>query len=175
MLKKILAAAAALVAILLGYASTKPDTFRVERSATIHASPEKIFALINDFHSWRSWSPYEHLDPQLKRTYGNVTLGKGATYNWSGNGKAGEGRMEITESTAPTKVTIQLDFTKPFQASNVAEFLLEAKGGSTTVTWAMHGPNKYLSKVMGTLFNMDKMIGSDFEVGLQNLKTATEH
>jgi len=174
MLKKIALVILALAAIVLIYAATRPGTFRVERTARIPAPPEKIFPLINDFHRWGEWSPYEKLDPGMKRTFGGAPAGKGATYAWEGNDKAGAGRMEILESAPSSKISIKLDFTKPFEARNMAEFTLRPQDGATQVTWAMHGPSPYIAKLMGIFFNMDQMIGKDFETGLANLKTASE-
>ena len=173
MFKKIAIAVAILVTALLGLAATKPDTLRVQRATSIKAPPEKIFPFIADFHLWGAWSPYEKLDPTMKRTYTGAVNGKGAVYEWEGQGKAGAGRMEITQ-TSPSKVTIKLDFIKPFEGHNIAEFALEPSGGSTNVTWAMHGPNPCLAKVMSVFLNMDSMIGKDFETGLANLKTIAE-
>jgi uncharacterized protein YndB with AHSA1/START domain len=168
-----------LIAALLAYAATRPDTFRIRRSASIKAPPEKIFALIDDFHNWGSWSPYEKLDPAMKRTLSGATSGKGAVYEWEGNAKAGAGRMEIIEAASPSKIAIKLDFTRPFEGHNTAEFTLDAKRNSTEVastevTWAMHGPSPFMAKLMGLFINMDKMIGKDFETGLANLRSVTE-
>ena len=162
------------LAAILVFAATKPDTFRVQRAASIQAPPERIFPLINDFHRWGSWSPYEKLDPAMKRTYSGTTNGKGAVYEWDSDGKAGRGRMEITDTSAPSKVAIKLDFFKPFESHNMVEFTIEPKGDSTNVTWAMHGPNLYIGKVMSIFFNMDNMIGKDFETGLANIKALAE-
>jgi uncharacterized protein YndB with AHSA1/START domain len=173
MFKKIAVVVVVLLLAVLGFAATKPDTFRVERTATIKAPPEKIFPLIADFHSWADWSPYEQLDPAMKKSYSGAPSGKGAVYEWEGNAKAGKGRAEITDSS-PARVTIALHFLKPFKADNIAEFTLTPHGDSTSVTWAMHGPNLFVGKVMGTFFSMDKMIGQDFEAGLANIKTLAE-
>ena len=162
------------VAAVLILAATKPDTFRVERAASIKASPEKIFPLLNDFHRYMAWSPYEKLDPAMKRTYSGASSGKGAVYSWESSGKAGQGRMEIADTSPPSKVRINLDFVKPFEASNIVEFTLEPKGESTNVTWAMHGPSPFFAKVMHVFFNMDSMVGKDFESGLANLKALAE-
>lgn len=159
---------------LLVFAATKPDTFRVQRATSIKAPPEKIFALINDFHSWRSWSPYEKLDPAMKRTYSGAAKGKGTVYEWDGNRNVGKGRVEITDTSPPSKVTIKLDMVKPFEAHNTVEFRLEGKGDSTNVTWAMDGQNAYIAKVMHVFFSMDSMVGGQFEEGLANLKTIAE-
>jgi hypothetical protein len=171
---KIILIVVVLVAALLTYAATKPDTFHVQRSANIKAPLEKIFALIEDLHSWSGWSSWKKMDPAMKRTYSGSANGKGAVYAWEGNNKVGEGRMEITDTSPPSKVTIKLDFIKPFEGHNIAEFLLDPKGDSTNVTWAMHGPTPYMAKVMHVFFNMDKMIGKEFEAGLANLKTIAE-
>ena len=174
MLKTIAIAVVVLVAAVLVFAATRPDTFRVERTATIKAPPEKIFPFITDFHSWDSWSPWEKMDPAMKRTYSGAASGKGAAYAWEGNSKVGEGRMEITESSPPSKVTIKLDFVKPIEGHNTAEFTLEPKGDSTNVTWAMYGPSPYIAKLIGVFVSMDNMIGKEFETGLANLKTVAE-
>ncbi len=165
--------AVAIVGVLV-VASTKPDDFRIQRSASIAAPPEKIFPLINDFRAFGSWSPYEKLDPAMKRSYTGAAAGKGAVYAWEGDGQAGAGRMEITESAPPSRIALSLDFTKPFEAHNIVEFTLEPRGGATTVTWAMHGPTPFLAKVMHVFINFDRMVGTDFETGLANLKALAE-
>jgi len=162
----------ALVAVLV-IASRKPDTFRIERSATINAPPETIFALINDFHQWRSWSPWEARDPALKRTYTGSASGKGAVYAWEGNRNVGSGRMEILESRTPSKIVIKLDFIKPFEGHNTAEFTLKPDMNSTVVNWTMTGPSIFFSKVMQVFMSFDRMIGRDFESGLANLNKLT--
>jgi polyketide cyclase/dehydrase/lipid transport protein len=161
------------IAGILLYATTKPDSFRVQRVVLINAPSEKIFPLINDMKAWTMWSPYEKKDPAMKRTYGAVSAGKGATYAWEGNKEVGQGSMEIVESS-PRKIVLKLDFLKPFEAHNMGEFLLEPKGDSTSVTWAIYGPSPYMSKVVGTFMNIDDMIGRDFEKGLADLKAAAE-
>lgn len=172
---KILAIAVVVVlAAILIFAATKPDTFRVERTITIKAPPEKVFALINDFHNWTTWSPYEKKDPDMKRTHSGAANGKGAIYEWDGNKNVGKGRMEITESSSSSLIVIKLDFLSPFEAHNTAEFTLQPQGDSTQVTWAMYGPANYVSKLMSVFFSMDKMIGDDFAIGLANLKAAAE-
>jgi len=163
-----------LIVAVLVYAATKPDLFRVRRATNIKAPPEKIFALINDYHRWVAWSPYEKLDPAMRRTYSGAASGTGAVYEWEGNSKAGKGRMEITDTAPPSKVVIKLDFVKPFEAHNIVEFTMEPTGASTNVTWDMHGPSSYLAKVMHVFFNMDRMVGKDFETGLANLKALAE-
>ncbi len=174
MLKKILIVLLIAIAGVLGYAATKPDTFRVERKTTIAAPPEKVFAMIEDFHRWSEWSPWEKLDPGMTRTYGGSAKGVGATYAWSGNDDVGQGKMEVIEAVPASKLTFKLDFLKPFEAHNTGEFVLTPKDGGTEVTWSMYGPSPYISKLMDTVMNMDKMIGKDFEKGLANMKAAAE-
>ena len=161
------------IAGILAYAATKPDSFRVQRTVLINAPSDKVFPLINDIKAWTVWSPYEKKDPAMKRTYGAVTAGKGATYAWDGDKNVGQGSMEIVESS-PRKIVLKLDFLKPFEAHNMGEFLLEPKGDNTSVTWAIYGPSPYMSKVVGTFMNIDDMIGRDFEKGLADLKAAAE-
>ncbi|MDB5816267.1 MAG: hypothetical protein JWN23_3384 [Rhodocyclales bacterium] len=162
-----------LVAAVLILASTKPDNFRVARSAQIKAPPEKIMALISDFHKWNAWSPYENLDPAMKRTFSGAPSGKGAVYEWNGEDKVGSGRMEILQSSVP-QIDIKLDFIKPFEGHNMAVFTTQPQGDMTTVTWAMSGPAPFVSKIMQVFCNLDTIIGKDFEVGLQNLKAVSE-
>ncbi|MGH8436021.1 MAG: SRPBCC family protein [Pseudomonas sp.] len=162
------------IGAVLAFAATKPDTFRVQRTASIQAPPEEIFAQIIDLHGWSAWSPYEKKDPDMKRTFSGAATGKGAIYEWAGNSAVGVGRMEITEATVPSKITIKLDFIKPFEAHNTAEFILVAKGNATEVTWAMQGPTPFLAKIIHVFFNMDRMVGQDFETGLASLKTLAE-
>jgi carbon monoxide dehydrogenase subunit G len=161
------------VLAVLGLAATKPDKFAVERSATIAAPPEKIVPVLSDFHAWQAWSPYEKLDPAMKKTFSGPPSGVGSVYEWSGNSKAGTGRMEITD-VSPAKVTLKLDFLKPFEAHNFVDFLLVPEGAGTKVTWSMHGPSPFVTKVFSVFMNMDKMIGKDFEAGLASLKSVAE-
>ncbi len=174
MFKTILIVVAVAILVLLAYAATRPGDFRVERQTSIKAAPDKIFPYINDFHQWAAWSPWEKLDPSMKRTFSGPASGKGTVYGWEGTGKVGAGRMEILDAPAPGKVVIKLDFIKPFEGHNTTEFTLQAQGDATQVTWLMFGPAPFISKLMGIFFNMDKMIGGDFETGLANLKTAAE-
>jgi uncharacterized protein YndB with AHSA1/START domain len=162
------------IAIILILAMTKPDTFNYQRAITIKAPADRIFPLINDFHQWRSWSPYEDRDPALKRSYSGAAGGKGAVYGWEGNKNVGSGRMEIIDSSPPSKIVIKLDFVKPFEAHNTAEFTMLPQGDATSVTWRMHGPASFMSKLMQVFMNLDNMVGKDFETGLANLKNLTE-
>jgi uncharacterized protein YndB with AHSA1/START domain len=174
MLNLILIALIILVAIALILASTKPDTFRIERSINIKAPPEKIFPLIADFHQMNTWSAWEKVDPTMKRSFTGAESGKGAKYAWDGNKEIGQGSMEILEATPLSKVLIKLDFYKPFEAHNMAEFTLTPHGETTTVNHAMFGPSPFISKLMCLFFSMDKMVGPKFEEGLATLKASAE-
>jgi uncharacterized protein YndB with AHSA1/START domain len=162
------------IAAVLILAATKPDTFSVRRATAVDAPPERIFALINDFHQWGTWSPYENKDPGMRRTYSGSASGRGAVYAWDGNNKVGSGRMEILDTSAPSKIVIKLDFFKPFEGHNTAEFTMLPQGNATNVAWQMHGPAPFMSRLMQVFMNMDNMIGKDFEIGLANLKRLTE-
>ena len=174
MIKQLLLVVLGIVAIILVRATFIKGSFRVERSVTIKAPPERIFGLINDFHNFGQWSPWEHLDPDMQRSITGAASGKGAVYEWSGNSKAGAGRMEILESTPSSKILIKLDFIKPIAGTNTSEYTITPQGDSTKVTWAMYGPSPFVSKVMQVFVTMDKLIGGDFERGLSTLKTVAE-
>jgi uncharacterized protein YndB with AHSA1/START domain len=174
MLKSIIAIVVAVVAALLAYAATRPDTFLVQRTADIKASPDRIYAQITDFRKWGTWSPYEKRDPAMKRQLAGAASGVGAVYEWDGNGEVGQGRMEIVEVKSPELVVIQLDFVRPLETRNRVEFTLRPQGDTTHVTWTMKGPSPYVSKLMGVFFDMDALIGRDFESGLASLRAAAE-
>jgi carbon monoxide dehydrogenase subunit G len=163
-----------LIAAVLVFAAMKPNAFRMERSTSINAPAEKIFPFINDFHNWTSWSPFEKLDPALKRSYSGAPSGQGAIYEYEGNNKVGAGRMEITESSPSSRVVSKLDFIKPMVAHNFAEFTLEPRGNTTVVTWAMYGASPYMAKLMTTFVSMDRLVGKQFDEGLANLKAVSE-
>lgn len=162
------------IAAVLVLAATKPNALRVQRAITIKAPADRIFPLINDFHQWVTWSPYENKDPAMKRTYSGAGSGKGAVYDWEGNKNVGSGRMEILDTSAPSKIVIKLDFFKPIEGHNTAEFTMLPQGDVTNLTWVMHGPAVLMTRVMQVFINLDHMIGRDFEVGLANLKQLTE-
>ena len=174
MLKTIVILLAVLIVAILAYAATKPDTFEVRRSASIKASPEKIFAIISDYHNWDRWSPWNKHDPDMKKSISGAPSGKGAVYEWAGNKMVGKGRIEIVDAVPSSKITMKLDMVEPMQANNIAEYTLEPKGDTTTVTWALRGPCPYMSKVMGLFMDMDKIVGGAFVEGLASLKTIAE-
>jgi hypothetical protein len=165
---------AVLIAGVLVYATTMPDTFRVQRALDITAPPERIYPILSDMRRSIEWSPYEKKDPDMKRTFGGPATGKGATYEWDGDSNVGAGRIEIADVSPPNKVTLKLDMLRPFEASNTVDYTIEPKGNASTVTWSMHGPMPYPSKVMCVFFDIDKMVGTDFEEGLKNLKAVAE-
>ncbi len=174
MLKKVLIGVAAAILLLLVVIATRPATFHIERSATMPVAPESAFAQVNDFHAWSAWSPWEKLDPNMKRTHGGAPSGVGATYAWLGNDEVGEGRMTIEKSEPGKLVQIKLEFLKPFAATNTATFSFSPSGNGTKVTWAMDGNNSFVSKAFHMVMDMDKLIGSDFEKGLAAMKAAAE-
>lgn len=167
-------AAVLVVACVLVYASTRPDSFRIERSILLAAPPDGAFQRVNDFHRWTEWSPWEGIDPALKRTYGGPAAGVGSTYEWEGNSKVGSGRMEIVGAEPGRQLALKLDFRTPMEAHNRAEFTFVPEGGGTRITWAMTGPSPFLSRLIGLVFNMDRMVGGMFEQGLAKLKAQSE-
>lgn len=173
MFKKIVIVVLLSIAGVLVFAATRPDTFHVERSVSIAASPEKVLGLVNDFHHWSAWSPWEKLDPAMTRTFGGPTSGVGAVYEWSGNSEVGSGRMEIL-TVESTGTTIDLQFKSPMESRNKATFATTPAGSATQVKWQMDGPMPFISKVMCLFVSMDSLIGKDFEKGLANLKAVAE-
>jgi hypothetical protein len=174
MIINILIGLGALIAGLLGFAATRPGAFRIQRSTQINMSPAEIFPILVNFKRWPEWSPWESIDPMMKKTMSGAATGKGAIYEWQGNKKVGKGRMEIVDVVPDRKVTIKLDFFEPFEAHNITHFALDPAGAGTDVTWSMEGTNPYMMKVMGIFMNMDKMVGKDFEKGLASLKRVAE-
>jgi hypothetical protein len=162
-----------LLAWLLIASAMKSPQFRLERSAVIKAPPERVHAILSDFHAWRDWSPWEKLDADLKRLYDGPRSGVGAVYAWEGK-RAGSGRMEIVEAPVGERVLIKLDFTAPIKQSNMADFALAPADGGTRVNWAMYGAQPFMARVMSNFFNMDKLVGGQFEEGLANLKGLAE-
>ena len=166
-----------LIVVVIGilvFASTKPGTITIQRTADIKAAPEKIFPLINGFHNWPSWAPQDLSDATMTRSFGAIMSGKGASSEWVSKGRAGSGRMEITESNPPLKITVRVDFKKPFEAHNINEFTLEPRLTQTRITWKMHGTNPYMAKVMSVFVGMDKVMGKHFEAGLRSLAALSE-
>ena len=174
MLKKILIVVGIVIVCFVAIVAMQPAQFSISRSATIAAPPAEVFPLVNDFHRWDAWSPWAKLDPAMKQTYTGSPAGVGAVYSWVGNDQVGEGRMAIVESQPNERVGIKLDFLKPFAASNDAEFTFKPAGNGVVVNWTMSGRNNFISKAFSLFMNMDKMIGSDFEKGLSQMKSVAE-
>ncbi len=173
MIKAVAIVIVAIIVAILIYAASKPDVTIVERSIVIKATPEKIFALINDFHQWDKWTPYNK-DPAMKKTYSANTSGKGAAYAWEGNSAVGKGDISITESEPPARIAFNLHMIKPFEGNNHVVFALKAAGDSTAVSWILEDKQSYFVKILGIFLNIDKMVGRDFEMGLANLKALAE-
>jgi uncharacterized protein YndB with AHSA1/START domain len=150
------------------------DTYTVQRSTVIDAPPERIYEQVANFRNWRSWSPWEHLDPELNRTHSGPEAGTGAAYAWSGNRKAGQGRMEILDAAEPSRVRIELVFEKPWKARSETLFTIHPEAAGSRVTWSLTGEKTLMIKVMGAFKSMDKLIGPDFEKGLVQLKAVSE-
>ena len=165
---------AVLLVTLAVLASFQPDVFRVQRSTTIAAPADKAYALVEDFRRWTAWSPFETMDPTMRRTFGATAAGKGATYAWDSDGKAGAGRMTMVEATPPSKVGIALDFERPMRNHADVAFTFVPQGERTVVTWSMESRNDFVGKVMHVFFDAEKLVGDDFARGLAALKAAAE-
>jgi hypothetical protein len=174
MIKKILIGLALVVVVLVVIIALQPSHYRVERSATMNAPAPVVFAQVNDFHKWNAWSPWAKIDPAMKQTFEGAPAGTGAVYAWTGNKDVGEGRMTITDSHATDLIKIKLEFIKPFAATNATDFTFKPQGNQTAVTWTMSGDNNFIGKAFGLFMNMDKMIGTDFEKGLAQMKAVAE-
>jgi uncharacterized protein YndB with AHSA1/START domain len=167
--KKIALALVVLIAALTAFIATRPAEFRVERTAQVNAPPETVFPLIDNLQNWQRWSPFEKLDPEMKKTFDGPEAGAGATYAWDGNSQAGAGKMTIEESKPNENVDMKLEFTRPFESACKVKFLLVPDSGGTKVTWSMQGENNFIGKAMCLVMDMDQMVGKDFEEGLASL------
>jgi len=174
MVRRILIAIAAVVVLFVIVVATRPAAFHIERSVAIAAPPESVFAQVNDFHAWAAWSPWEKIDPEMKRKFEGPSAGSGAAYSWQGNDKIGEGRMTIVNVSKPSQISIKLEFIKPWTATNAVTFVFAPATEGTKATWAMDGQNGFGAKAASLFMDMDKMVGSDFERGLAALKAVAE-
>jgi polyketide cyclase/dehydrase/lipid transport protein len=170
MLLKTSIAVIALVLVFVVVVATRPADFRITRSATIPASPPAVFVQVNDLHNWQQWSPWAKLDPDAKVTFDGPTAGKGASFHWAGNSQVGEGTMTLVESQPSELVRFKIEFMKPFTATNDAEFTFKPVGDQTEITWTMSGKNNFMAKAFSLFVDCDKMVGGEFEKGLENLK-----
>lgn len=164
----------AAVVVVLGLASRKPDSFRIERKAVIAAPPEKVFPYLDDPKLTQEWSPWEKKDPNIKKTFSGAAKGKGAVYEWDGNREVGAGRAEIVESVAPRLVVQELHFLRPMDDRGVARYEVAPAPGGSEITWSMEGKSTFPSKIMCVFMDMDKMVGGEFEKGLASLKAIAE-
>lgn len=174
MLKKIGIGLVVVLAVFLVVVAVQPEDFKFSRSTVIAAAPSQVFPHVNNFHHWEAWSPWAKLDPSMTKAYTGSESGEGAVYSWVGNDKVGEGKMTILKSQPTDSITIQLDFLKPMEATNAAEFTFKPEGEGTLVTWTMTGKKNFVAKAFHLLMDMDKLLGPDFERGLAQLKTVAE-
>jgi len=173
-LRKVLLGVALLVLLLVVIVALQPATFRIARSTTVAAPPPVVFAEVDDFHRWQAWNPWQKLDPDAKNTYAGPPAGEGASFAWDGDENVGAGRMTIVESRPAELVRIRLEFLRPMEATNTAEFTFVPEGSGTLVTWSMAGENGFLGKAFGLFMDMDEMVGTQFEQGLADMKAVAE-
>lgn len=174
MFKKVLIVIFVFISLFAVVVAFQPEDFKITRSQQIIAPPFVVFAKVNVLASWQEWSPWAKLDPNVKNTYEGPEFGEGAIFQWAGNNDVGEGRMTITESRSNELVKIKLEFLKPFQTTNDTEFLFVTDGTVSTVTWSMSGKRSFMEKAFNLIFNMESIVGADFEKGLANMKTSAE-
>ena len=174
MARKILVGVGAVLVLLVLVVATRPGDFRIERSLAMNAPPDAVFAQVNDLHKWEAWSPWEKLDPKMQKVFDGAPAGTGAIYAWTGNDKAGEGRMTIEKSEKPSRIDIKLEFLKPFAATNETSFVFTPTPAGTNVVWTMTGHNGFMGKAFSMFMDMDKLVGGDFEKGLASLKSVAE-
>ena len=174
MLLKLFLGFCLLVALLLVFIVLRPADFRYSRSLTIAAPPEILFQQVNDLHKFQDWNPWAKLDPNAMMEYSGPATGVGAGYRWAGNNDVGEGAMTIVESKPAELVRCRMDFKKPMEATNMAEFTFKPEAGETVVTWSMSGKNGLMGKAFGLFVNCDKMVGDQFAKGLATLKANVE-
>jgi carbon monoxide dehydrogenase subunit G len=174
MVLKIMLLVAVVIVALLVFAATRPSSFRVQRSIVIHASQEKVFSFINDLHSWDAWSGDNGGDGTVQKRFSDPSSGAGATAEWHGSGRAGTAKMKVTESVVPSKVSVMVDWLKPFEAHNLNEFTIHDQGDGAEVTWSIQATNRYPMKVVGIFVNMESEFGKHMEAGLKNLKSVAE-
>ncbi|MBI2377881.1 MAG: SRPBCC family protein [Deltaproteobacteria bacterium] len=174
MWKQVVGGLGVLVLGLVGLIAAQPAEFEVERSAKMDAPVEIVFAEVSNFRAWEVWSPWDKLDPALKRSYSGADSGEGAKYAWEGNDEVGSGRMTIVKATPNQRIEIKLEFLKPFEATNMTIFGFQSTGASSNVSWKMTGTNNFLSKAFSLFVDMEDLVGNDFEKGLSQLKKVSE-
>jgi hypothetical protein len=169
MIKKILVGLVAIVGVILIVAATRPADYRVERSATLSASPAALFEQVNDHHKFTVWNPFLKLDPNVKTTYSGPDSGVGAVCSWDGNNDIGAGSCTIIESKPNELVRSRMDWKRPMEGTSTVDFTFKPAGEKTVVTWAMYGKNGFMGKLVSLFMDCDKMCGPQFEKGLASL------
>ena len=159
-----------LIALFLIFVATRPSDFAITRSAVFSATPDQVFALVNDFHAWENWSPWAKLDPKCKNAFEGATSGVGAKFAWDGNNEVGSGQMEITESRPHELIKLDLVFSRPMHATNVTVFTFQPEGSGTRINWTMSGKYGFVGKLFSVIMDCDKMVGGQFEKGLDNMR-----
>ncbi len=162
------------VAGFLAFVASRPGSFRVERTTSVAALPERIYPLVADLRRMDEWSPWDELDPSMKKQFSGDPAQPGAGYSWAGNDQVGEGKMTILEVSPPTRVTFRLEFLKPHQSVATTGFQLVPDGSATKVSWNMEGKLSFMEKLVGVFMDMEGMIAKDFDAGLAGIKAIAE-
>lgn len=175
MLKKLAILTAIALAIFVVIVSVQPADFGISRKIRIAAPAEVIYPHVNNLHLWDNWSPWAKMDPNSVAAYEGPQQGVGTIMRWSGNHEVGAGSMTITDNDPNRYIAIRLDFIEPMEATNHTKFTFTPEGDSTIVKWTMTGKNSFSGKAASLVFDMEKMIGEQFEKGLKNLKSIAEN
>lgn len=175
MLNKILLGVAAVIIIFSVLVMMQPNSYRIERSIGIEAPVESVYAQIADLKQWPAWSPWAQRDPKMKMKYSEVTTGVGAWSAWDSESE-GRGRQTISEAVDNRSLKIDLEFIAPFEAQASTDLTITpGPDGDVVLTWGMDGRNDgFVAKAFSLLMDFDKMIGADYESGLQAIKALSE-
>lgn len=163
-----------LVVLVIILALIAPKSYNVNRSIVINKPLPHVFSYLKYLKNQDNWSPWAEKDPNMKKTFTGTDGEIGFVSSWIGNKDVGEGEQEITGIEENKVINSQLRFLKPFKSTSDAYLTVDKDGENTKVTWGFAGKNKFPMSIMMLFMNMDKMIGKDFEYGLNKLKGILE-
>jgi effector-binding domain-containing protein/uncharacterized protein YndB with AHSA1/START domain len=172
-LKAILYIVGGILALALIVAIFLPKSGRVERSVLIKAPKEVIWEKLKDLNSFKTWSPWNVLDPSMKVTIEGA-VGVGQKYSWVGNDQVGSGSMEVKALDEMKRVDIEVKFLKPWESTSPSWTTMNDSADGVAVTWGFDWKMSYPMNVMCLFMNMDKMVGDKYAEGLENFKKMCE-
>jgi hypothetical protein len=172
-LKKLLIGLLVLTALGAAYVATRPAAYHVERSVTINAPADVVWANVSDFNQWHAWNPWQKSDLAQTVTIAGAKGSPGHSSAWDGE-KTGKGIMTVLKADAPSQLTIKLEFEVPMESVAMTQFAFSPKGSGVKVTWSMDGENDFVGKAFDVLMDVENMIGKSYDSGLSNLKSIAE-